>query len=228
MKKSSVHAIAAAVLSVVAVLPVANATGAVMVSVTTVQPSQASVPLTGYTGYALTLNSDSGVITAVDFGSVANLGGGFFGTFFQRTQLADDGEGNIAATPTATGTSTTNYDSHFLPVAANRLDVAAPSENNNGTNPLGTPVDTSTSDYGTGTFLKGAFGLQNSGIATTLPIVYLVIKDGQQATFSGQVQTLTGGLANISGTVGVVPEPTTLGLLAAGSVGLLARRRKTA
>ena len=200
------------------------AEAAVVVNVTTVTPTQNSVALGGYTGYVLTLvTTDDANITAVDFGGTANNSRGFFGPFLQRTAIAADEDGNSVFTSTPVSTSTTNYDTHIL--RTSRLDVAAPSEDNNGINPPGAPADNASSDYGTGSFLKGVFGL-TAPFGSSVPIAYLVLPTGQSFTYSGQIAT-TSGQFDVSGGNAAVPEPASLGLAAVASIGLLARRRKS-
>jgi hypothetical protein len=80
--------------------------------------------------------------------------------------------------PTPVGTSTNGVypiDTHFLVPTASRVDATSPFEDNNGVNTPGIPNDDSTDNYGSGTYLRGVFGIQGANQTNSMNLAYLVL-----------------------------------------------------
>jgi hypothetical protein len=163
---------------------------------------------TGWTGFLITLNADSGkVIGAVDMGASASSANGIFGTLLQAWSNVD---GQTITSPQSSASTDTNgtvlgTDSHVL--TQNLTTVTNPFEDNNEVHPTGAPANTATRLWGTGTYLHGIFGLSGSGAVQNLPLAYVILKNGTTASYALDVaQTVPGGVAtgaHVSGTITV-------------------------
>lgn len=227
MQKSLALA-AAAVISLAA-----TSQGAVIVTVTDLGnpvSSNNSTTAPGFQAFLVNLSTtDGALIQAVAFGDDAGSPGGFEGPFLQRIARNDpDDPTDDTLTPTGTqrneAANFASFDSRFL-VPTGRVDVSAPSEDNNSVNPPGAPADNTSSDFGQGSFLRGTFGIQSEVQASSLDLLFVVLPDGSSATFTGSVATSTGTFS-VAGAIPPVPEPAAVGLLGVG--GLLALRRRRA
>jgi hypothetical protein len=185
--------------------------------------------LEDYSCWLLTLNADdASEISSLDFDK--NIGKGFSGPLHQVWQVTDDGFGTITKTPTPNRTDADvsvpyGMDSHML-IALTTLDpiVVNPiTEDSSGT---GSPVTLpSTLEAGMGTFLSGTVALP-SNTATSVPLAWLVIPNGQSVDYSFSVGGAQAGQSQqFAGSI-VVPEPATMGLLAIGGIAALIRRRR--
>jgi len=167
------------------------------------------------------------LIQAVDFGGSAGSPNGLTGQFLQRASINDETQ-ERSNTPQSVirnnSNSSASLDSHFLPPANVRADVAAPAENNDLVNPPGSPADTAANDYGTGTLMTATFGILGASQGSSLDLAYIVQDDTIVNRIVGSVNTSLGTFAVDSPIP--VPEPASLGLLALGGLGLLARRRR--
>lgn len=201
-------------------------------------PTNGSTVATGYTGWILTMTSDSGNIQSFDLSSTQNGQNGLKGPFVQRwTASNSDGVyDTVSVTGTATNATSTinNFDSHLLG-ATNFVGAIDPSESlgTGGTMPpSGTalpPFPANSDSAGIG--LSGLDGSirESAGIngpvqATTLQLAYVVLPNTFTGTL-GQAQ-----IATANGTFNVpipgVPEPVSASLLGLGALGLVARRRR--
>jgi hypothetical protein len=182
----------------------------------------------GFTAYIIRIATDNGsVITGVDAGGgLTNATNGIFGPILQNWDITRSGE---TPTPVKSDEFTPlgpySVDSHFLVPDASRVDVDAPSEDNSGVNPPGSPPDfpgNGGSDFGAGTFLQGTFGIQ-AGQATSMDLAYIVLQNGQLATFSMDIATSDNNSFHVAG---VIPEPASAGLFSVGLGMLFGIRRR--
>jgi hypothetical protein len=140
---------------------------------------------TGWTGFLLTLHADSGqVIGAVDMGDSTSSSKGIFGSFLQSWT---NDSGDLIPTPFSAQNTNTNgaalgTDTHVL--TQNRLDVTAPFENSDKVHPSGAPANTSSKIWGTGTYLHGVYGITGTSAANSVPLAYIVLKNGTTGSYS--------------------------------------------
>jgi hypothetical protein len=182
----------------------------------------------GYYGFVISLHSDSGNITAVDFSGPR----GFQGPMVQRwTSSAHDGtydtptpgfstDQNLASSPG-------NFDSHFLGVSANHVIGVALNETAV-IDPPGTtfetfPPNTNIAGIGLGTRLQAAYGLDPVIQSPDLDVAYIVCKS--DVVWTAQVAT-TGGTFDISSFGIPIPEPSSLSLVSLGILSAISRRRR--
>jgi hypothetical protein len=134
----------------------------------------------GYTGYILTLmTDDNSVISAIDVNIT--------GALHQRWGFDDDGN----SLPSPSSLNITNGDSKLNAITG-ALVGAALTEDNSGT---GSPLaDTATRNYGVGTFLKGAWGIQGPSQTNKATMAYIVVKDTDLSNIAvlAQVATANG------------------------------------
>ena len=178
----------------------------------------ASMP--GYTAYLITLVSDGGAITGVDMNGSSERG--IFGPIAQNWGYTVV-YGVTTYIPTVFSTvengelTPLSLDSHLLFDPAEILPAGLQDEDNDGS------IAVTGQDYqGMGTYLRGAFGLPSS--STTLPLLYLVIPDGQEGNVSGIAQVAVAGSAETVDVVLDIPEPASLSLLALAGLVVLRRR----
>jgi hypothetical protein len=212
------------------------AQAAITASLTQQTTTLTSMP--GYIGYKLTLTSDQGPISAIDFGGVDAAKPnealkGLFGKFSQRTTIDAD-TGDRASTPSGnvgTQTAATSRDSLWNNAWATTGEIYGRNEDNDNVNDPtgvnGNPVaDTATSDWGIGHAMHFATGVNAAAQSSTLDIAYLVMKATDTVHVMGEVQGGTGGKTVIDQVL-PVPEPMSAGLLGLGALGLFARRRRS-
>jgi hypothetical protein len=225
--------VAAATLPAVAgmagsLMSATTANGAISFSVTNqgVAHDNFGHTATGWSGFLLTFIADPGdVINGVDLGAFATLGtNGIFGHLLQN--WLPTGKGPIP-TPVEAATNGGDYgiDTHIV-VTTGRLDAPAPFEDGDLVNPdNGVPANDSSNQYGTGSYLRAYFGVTAAAQGHSLPVAYVVLKDGTQATFSAQVSETSGEFI-LKGTIATVPEPGCAGIAGLMSSLLLGRRRR--
>lgn len=211
-------------------LGAATASAQVRVTITDLgNPTGGGQTASAFQAYLMTLTSTSGSnINAVDFGGTAgSTFPGITGRLLQRASLDPDAQSRTFTPQNAArnNESVFSFDSHFLPPGNVRVDVAQPTEDNDGVNPPGgEPRDTATGDFGTGSFLTGTFAISGTNQSPNLDLFYLVIPDGAAVNYSGRVSTATGAFP----VGGQIPEPAAAGLIGMAACGLLARRRARA
>lgn len=162
------------------------------------------------------------------------------GVFFIRT-FDQDGSGmnndmdvsnqNGAAAP-AFGTYARFGNTSQWTLAGSMPDNAS-SDDPNGPHGVGQPNYPKSGMYTDGQSLAGPLtviggaNLTTGGLndATMKPLAFAVVPHGQEVTFDVNVAGSIGA-AGTASIVDAVPEPTTLGLLGLGTIGLLARRRR--
>jgi hypothetical protein len=198
-------------------------------------PSHPVIPgLPGFSGYTVSIeaNAPGHIVFAVDAGTntqdyphaPVDRNFGLFGPMHQRWFLDDGG-------PIPSPYHSNNLlDSTFL--LTYDAVVMVPRENNN-VSPagIGSPLsDTATVDYGVGDTMRTIAGVSQTHFHD-LPLAYLVIPDGHQVLFRGQVVTgpdfSRDGPTDsiISFSVGRVPEPGSAVVLGTLAMVSLARRR---
>jgi len=198
-------------------------------------PSSATVTATGYHGYVIRLTSNTGNITGVDASGTR----GITGQMIQRWTDPDSPDGTGAytvKTPTGTAQNSTanvaNFDSHFIPPGndvGNMLVGSAMTEDAV-IPPSGSPfppfgTNTTNAGFGTGSFLRGAYGIAAAAQSPSLDVAYVVVKDNVQDPFTFQIATANGTF-DVNGTVPAIPEPATLSLAGLSALGLVGRRRR--
>jgi len=208
-------------------------------------------PLTGLPGYVggvLRITSDSGNITAFDFGGTdaakpqealkgvfsSNSGGVHSDGLNQRWTAADDGLGNITFTPTPKGQFTPallsnpgNRDSYFnQTIAETAIVYAAEEENSLGGSPLSStnpPAGSAGVFWGLGDNLHYTTGISLAAQAPFIDLAYLVLPSSGFIHVNGEIAVGTKLPLNV---IIPVPEPVTAGLMSLGGLALLARRRR--
>ncbi len=151
--------------------------------------------LTGHTGYALSVMTDDGSkIWAVD----VNITGRLHQRWFIDPEFGE-------TTPTPSGTSVTNGDSHLTPIAGALFGSEA-REDNSG---VGSPLpDTATRDYGYGTFLRGAWGIPSASQTNNANIGYVVIPENEVPNLNINVSVGTSNGTFAINKFAFVPLPT--------------------
>lgn len=191
----------------------------------------------GFTGYKITMTSETGLISGLDFDTAGVAGKAFSNlTLHQRWQITViDPEIPLTATvPTPVGTLVTGSDSHLIYDPNNVALVASPQENNSGT---GSPLSAVGFVYGLGTTLSGKWSYlfdKDTGDLLSGPsmdVAYLVIKNGTLPAngilATPYVTETVGGTVITAVPVAIaVPEPTSLSLIGLGAMAILGRRRK--
>jgi len=199
----------------------------------------------GYHGFLITASTTDGMnVTSITAGQAISGGvltgpTGFTGPMLQEwvpagrgtspTPVEVPGKSVAPTNTTANNGGDWGVDSHFLTPAANQTGAIPLTEDNNLVNIAGMPANvTSVATFGTGSSLTGAYGLTPlSEQVPSVDFAYIVVPTGQAVNFDLQIATnLNGGsLATITGAIGAVPEPASLGLLGLGSLLMLRRRR---
>jgi hypothetical protein len=206
-------------------------------------------PLTGYSAYRLDFITNNGKITAVDFSAEGQAGKVLTGSFHQYWQLSKSAKNNAVSllsksfqnTTATNNTSVDSYDSHFL-VDPAQITVGSALDEDNDAYTGGTTLGPSTSPFssfnvngaastpndgwGQGSTMRGAWGIQAAFQQSVYSAVYLVLPDtgGAFGPVVAQVAD-AGGLQNVPIVITLIPEPTSLVVLAVVPT-LLARRRR--
>jgi protocatechuate 3,4-dioxygenase beta subunit len=158
---------------------------------------------TGWTGFLLTVTADAGqVVSGMDMGENTSSANGIFGAMLQSWN-PNDGDTLPSPTGTTTNGSITGCDSHVLIPDANRIDITSPVEDNDGINPAGAPADDVGHLWGTGSYLRGVWGI--SGGTNSMPLAYVVLKDGTTGSYAIDVAEKVGNnastVAHVTGTL---------------------------
>jgi hypothetical protein len=233
MKKALLATAACAALGLAAV-----SQGAVTATITQMPgvptDSFGTGPLVGYSAYMVSLTSDTGKITAVDFGDQSK---GFFSALKGIHQDWVQNKGKVATTEQdVTPSANTSYDSFFLFPGDSGANVTVGSalteDNDKTTSPFVgfNPGPTGSGDvYGGGTFLRGAWGIVGAAQTTTMNVAHLVLSDAFVAAL-GSAPIATPQVATENGTflapIVFVPEPMSAGLIGLGVAGMALRRRR--
>ncbi len=172
-----------------------------------------------WVAYQLSLVTDDGSnITAIDVSQGA--GRGIFATFHQQQLLFP------AAADTPNGApNTLQSDSHLTPITG-ALTGEASAEDNNGVN-ASNMVDNPFFNYGTGTFLTGAWGIPGPSQSDTAQLAYIVIPVGSEPSINIQISVASAnGTFVLDESAFFIPEPASMSLagLALGAI-FLGRRR---
>lgn len=159
---------------------------------------------TGYTGLLLTLVADPGnVISAIDIGQTSTSTNGIFGPLLQDWVPTKTGFNPTPVSSSQNG-GPLGIDTHVV-VASGRVDVTAPFEDSNNINPGGgVPPNIaggSGQSFGTGTFLRGVFGIVGASQLASQPVAYVVLKNGTSATFNIAASESIGGSFQLTGTI---------------------------
>lgn len=214
--------VAAAVAGPAALLVPAVTFAAPIVTVTTLGTPSDSSPAhsgTGWVAYEITITADSGDgITEVDLGNqTTSPTNGLYGTFLQNWVPATK---KVPAQPTPIESGSEGLiggayglDSHILVPAANQVQLPAPFEDSNLTQPTPGPISDSTDTFGTGTFIHGIFGLTTA--TAQLALAYVVMPVGQSGTYAlnaTEAPLAGGGGTGFNGLTGSIggssPPPT--------------------
>lgn len=192
-------------------------------------------PVTGMDGWSAFKVSVTATMPGFGNATVVDLssnGQGIYGPMHQRWTFVVDEETEervYTKSPQDAGVSPTTglarFDSHLL--LTNDMLIGStymPEEDNNFVNQVGGPNDSASSDYGLGTFIKATVGLLPAYQAPTLDIAYLVIKDGESVTITGNLANAVGTKDAFSGVV-AVPEPGAIMGIGAMTLLVLGRRR---
>jgi hypothetical protein len=170
---------------------------------------------TGWSGYLLTIIADSGdKISALDFGHTSNdPTAGIFGALLQNWVPSKSG-GNPTPVELAQNGGDYGIDSHVITDGqANAGPVSGGAyEDSNLVNPgNGVPANDSSDKYGTGTVIHHVIGYDAAHQLAQVPLAYIVLKDGTNATFNLTGAELSGAKFALSGTIPggtSVPPPT--------------------
>jgi hypothetical protein len=152
---------------------------------------------TGWTGFLITIQADAGkVVTAVDMGQDTASANGIFGNLLQR--WFTDG---VTNTPTPVGGSAGSVngavggaDTHVL--AQNGLDFFAHFEDSDLVDPAGAPANGVSDLWGTGSYLRGVFGISAGSQVNSLDAAYVVLKDGTTGSYSFDVAQAAPGVSS--------------------------------
>jgi hypothetical protein len=183
----------------------------------TIQVSNAVTVAGGLEAVTLRAVGKNGALPNTFDSSKDNTGG----TGISATALHQVWPYDALATPTRdmSISITQTLDSHFLINTANLLTVVAPSEDRT-LNHLYDPWG------GFGTFMKGTF-TDLTAVSSTWDFAYLVVPQGTTVHLDFAIGASGFDSENVSGSF-TVPEPSSLGLLAASVIGLLICRRRSA
>jgi hypothetical protein len=167
-------------------------------TVTTFASPDAALTGQGWKGIILSVMTDDGSpISAVD----VNITGGLH----QRWGFDDDGN----PVPSPSSLNITNGDSKLNAITGALVGAALTEDNSGAGSPL---PDTATRDYGVGTFLKGAWGIQGPSQTNKANLAYIVVReneipsivvDAKVATGNGTFAITQSGFADL----GVLPPP---------------------
>jgi len=219
----------------------ATSQAAIIVTGTPVAGTPVPGSTTGLVSYILRATSNDAAnqtINGIDTPSIIALNGGLGAhqVWAPITNAPTPTRGS--QTPPLWSDTWLPFDSYFAFDPTNSLSIgAAFNETNNGTG--GEPLPTAgfgapTTGFGSMGTVGGAAGANSFTIASgkqgiVVDLGQLVMKAGQQATFSGTILTNQGNNQQFSITLGgaIVPEPATFGLLGlalAGCFGYIRRR----
>jgi hypothetical protein len=157
-------------------------------------------PQPGWHAFRMVATADTGdVMTGVDF---TTFGRGVFGTLLQRWTLSSSGDIKTpAGSQQNNSTNAGSLDSHVITLATQTYVIpgnAPLTEDNDKINPGLSVPNSSSVNYGTGSFLNGAMAVQ--GVTTNLatqPLAYIVLKDGTVGSaFFDVAESQAGGGSN--------------------------------